>query len=160
MNDHQRSQQKTRDPRFDGDAMTDAERARFRKRYHFIDEMYEEEIQTLKKAMKKEKNPEELEKMKTALNIMESRKRSEKQFDLRNKVKEEFMQEQREQISQGKRGSFITEKEIQKRMRLKEFENLEQSGQLNKYLAKKRKRVASKEKKSTPFKRPKLREEE
>ena len=87
---------------------------------------------------------------------MESRIRSERDLDLRREVKTEHNREQRQRAEQGLSTYFLKDSEIEKRIQTKKFEELEKQGALDKYMAKKRRRQASKDKKATPFKRRKL----
>lgn len=151
--------QKSRDPRFEGEALTDEERAQFRLRYGFIDDMQRGELSELKKAIRKEKDEEEAEKLKYARSVMESRLRSEHEMDLRRQVKSEHSKEQRKRVEQGLSSYFLKDQDIERRIKEKRFEEIQKQGNVDRYLAKKRKRQASKEKKSTPFKRRKLTED-
>lgn len=150
--------QKSKDPRFEGDQLTEEDRAQFRRRYGFIDDMQSEELKQLKKAIRREKNGEELERLKYAKNVMESRIRSERDMDLRRQIKTEHNREQKLRAEQGKSTYFLKDSELEKRVQTKKFEDLEKQGALERYMAKKRKRQASKDKKATPFKRRKLEE--
>jgi ribosomal RNA-processing protein 36 len=120
--------------------------------------MQKDEMTELKKAIKREKDEEELERLKYARSVMESRQRAEHELDLRRQVKTEHNREQRLRAEQGKSTYFLKDHEIDKRVKIKKFEELQKRGNIDRILAKKRKRVASKERKSTPFKRRKLEE--
>lgn len=139
--------------------MTDEERAQFRHRYGFIDDIQRGELSELKKAIRREKNDEEVERLKYARNVMESRLRSEHEMDLRRQVRSEHSKEQRTRAEQGHTTYFLKDHEIDQRVKAKRFEEIQKQGNVDRYLAKKRKRQASKDKKSTPFKRRKLTED-
>jgi ribosomal RNA-processing protein 36 len=122
--------------------------------------MQSEELKQLKKAIRKEKNEEEVDRLKYSKNVMESRIRSEHDMDLRRQVKTEHNREQRARAEQGKSTYFLKDHEIDKLVHEKKFEELQKQGALERYMAKKRRRQASKDKKATPFKRRKLVEDE
>jgi len=140
--------------------MTDEDRAQFRHRYGFIDDIQRGELSQLKKAIRREKDTEEVEKLKYARSVMESRLRSEHEMDLRRQVRSEHSKEQRLRAEQGQATYFLKDHEIDKRVKEKRFDEIQKQGNVDRYLAKKRKRQASKDKKATPFKRRKLTEHE
>lgn len=152
--------QKSRDPRFEGDAMGDEERAEFRRRYAFIDKMQSEELKELKKSIGKEKDEERRERLYLAKNMMESRIRAEHDMDLRREVRTEHNRQQRERAEQGKPTYFLKDHDLERRVQTKKFEELQKKGAVDKYLSKKRRRQASKDRKAAPLKRRKEAEDE
>lgn len=68
-------------------------------------------------------------------------------------VEQEWKASQKAQIEAGKKPFYLKQSEKKARVMEKKFAQLEETGQLEKYIAKKRKRVASKMHKKLPFRR-------
>lgn len=68
-------------------------------------------------------------------------------------VEKEWKMSQKAKIEAGKTPYYLKQSEKKKRVLEKKFDHLEETGQLDKYMLKKRKRVASKMHKKLPFRR-------
>lgn len=69
------------------------------------------------------------------------------------KVETEWKQQERAKMEAGKNPFYLKESEKKKRVLEKKFAQLEETGQLEKYMSKKRKRQASKMRKQLPGRR-------
>uniref|UniRef100_A0A6B2LAH0 rRNA biogenesis protein RRP36 n=1 Tax=Arcella intermedia TaxID=1963864 RepID=A0A6B2LAH0_9EUKA len=143
----------TRDPRFDslsGDYHEDL----FKKSYQFLYDLQEDEMATLRAQIAKEKNLEQKEKLQRGLGIMEDRKRAEKIKERRRNIIKEHRKEEMAKVAMGKTPYYLKKSDV-KDIELKaRFKELQDKGQLDNYLKKKRKRIESKEKKKLPFGNP------
>lgn len=112
-------------------------------------------MRELKKSIRKEKDEEERERLKLARNVMESRIKSERDLDLRRQVRTEHNREQRARAEDGHQTFFLKEHEIDRRVQMKKFEELQKRGAVDKYISKKRRRQVAKDRKAAPLKRRK-----
>ncbi|XP_049851376.1 ribosomal RNA processing protein 36 homolog [Schistocerca gregaria] len=136
---------KPRDPRFDS-ATEDFDYGLFKHRYGFIDEIRANECEELKKAIEKAEEPDEQDRLKSALILLQSRQKSEQEKQLRQKIKSRYIKEERERVLKGKK-PFYAKRDMLKKLIMKEkLERLEKQGSVDKYLTRKRKKQAAKDK--------------
>jgi ribosomal RNA-processing protein 36 len=141
-----------RDPRF-GQRSGKFNETMFKKAYSFLDGMKEGERQMAEKEMRKTRDPERKSQLHTLIQKMDSQK-------LAEKVKEEKRSSEREQRKgetqlqkEGKKPFFL-KKSVRRQLELaKRYKELKESGRLEKYLARKRKRNAQRDRRQLPFKR-------
>lgn len=112
-------------------------------------------MKELKKSIRKERDEEERERLKHAKNVMESRIKSERELDLRREVRTEHNREQRLRAEQGRQTFFLKDHEIDRRVQMKKFDELQKRGAVDKYISKKRRRQVAKDRKAAPLKRRK-----
>lgn len=140
---------KSRDPRFD-DLSGELNMEMFERSYKFVDEMKKAEKQKISKALGKEKNPQrkdELQKFSSRMEEDEKRKVSIAEKRKRDKV---WKSSQTTSVINGKKAYFLKKSDRRKLELAEKFRALKSSGQLDSYLAKKRKRNAAKERKRLP----------
>lgn len=123
-----------------------------RKAYAFIDDYQQDEINQLKAAIKKEKDPMAKEKLQKALISMESRMKAKKRKDRERELLEEHRKQEKELVKQGKQPFYLKKSEQKKKLLLDQFANMKK-GQVDKAIERRRKKVAGKEKKALPLAR-------
>ncbi|KAI1262432.1 hypothetical protein F5Y18DRAFT_397175 [Xylariaceae sp. FL1019] len=140
-----------RDPRFSA-ASGPVDETRARKAYAFLDEYRDSEMATLKAAMRKTKNAEAKEELGKKLKSMQSRKEAQARKDKEEELLAKHRKSEKELVAQGKK-PFYLKKNEQKEMLLKErFAGMKKK-QVDKTIEKRRKKLASKEKRSMPMER-------
>ena len=135
-----------RDPRFDGVSGTYDEKA-WKRNYNFVGDIKSSEVAQLKEQLRKEVDPSEKKKMKLLLQRMQNQEKAEK---LKEKKEAESKMEREENIArmqQGKKPIYKTKSFKKKEELAERFIELKESGKLDKYMQKKRKKLASKSKK-------------
>ncbi|XP_043236872.1 ribosomal RNA processing protein 36 homolog [Amphibalanus amphitrite] len=135
-----------RDPRFDGVSGTYDEKA-WKKNYKFVGDIKTSEKTQLKEQLRKESDPSEKKKLKVLLQRLQNQEKAEKE---KEKKEAEAKMEREENIARLKQGKkpIYKAKSVKKKEELAEkFIELKESGRLDKYLQKKRKKMAGKSKK-------------
>ncbi|KAF2672023.1 DUF947-domain-containing protein [Microthyrium microscopicum] len=157
-----------RDPRFDPTAGP-VDREKIRKNYSFLDGYVDSEIKDLKTTLKNAKPPakgakkpkgkpglklteEDIAAIKKELVQKESKKASQEAQDKRMDVVREHKKKEKELVRQGKKPFFLKNSDVKKQVLVKRFEGLSE-GKRDKVIEKKRKRIASKERKDMPTSR-------
>lgn len=123
-----------------------------RKAYAFLDDYRESEMQELRAAIKKSKNPADKEKLQKALMSMESRKKAQERKDKERAVIEEHRKKEKELVKQGKTPFYLKRSEQKKRMLVDQFQGMKKK-EADRAIERRRKKVASKEKKLLPMAR-------
>lgn len=160
-----------RDPRFDasiGNHASSTERLdeiKADKAYAFLDDYRETEMAALREAIKgpkpakgkkkpvlSEREEKDKEKLKRALASMESRKKAKQAKEAARAVIDGHRKRERELVAQGKKPFYLKEAETKRRVLLDKFAGMS-DGQVDRAVARKRKKIAGKEKKSMPFAR-------
>jgi len=160
-------ERKVRDPRFD-DLSGKLDEHVFEKRFGFIDEMRKKEIEDLDAALKRNKKhkfktakqrkrtgvrmlneEEEHEAMAQLTKLRQARSQTQRLKNDRE-ISSELRRKEKELIAQGKRPHHATRGEKRKLLLERQFEQLEATGKLDKYMEKRRKKIASKERKLLP----------
>lgn len=127
-----------RDPRFDPRV---AGRSNPR-HYAFLDKTRQDEIQALKRALKKEKEPQKRDKIQQAIRRLNS-----KLAENSNKSKRNLLISELKAKSKSKWHN-VRKSDITKNLLVAKFKELKQSGKLSKYLERKRKKLINRDKKS------------
>lgn len=140
---------KRRDPRFDGGPVNDD---MFRKAYAFLSEYKDSEIAALKEDTKKTKDPEERKRMQTLLTKLQQQRATERSADAVRKVLHDRKKAEGEAQESGKRPYYLKAREVKELARVEQFKALEAKGDaaVDKALAKRRKKLASKERRMLP----------
>ncbi|KAK4250736.1 hypothetical protein C7999DRAFT_28821 [Corynascus novoguineensis] len=120
-----------------------------RKAYAFLDEYRESEMQELRVAIKKTKDAAQREKLQKALLSMESRKKAQERKDRERAVLEEHRKKEKELVRQGKTPFYLKRSEQKKRALVEQFQGMKKK-QVDKVIERRRKKIASKEKKLLP----------
>ncbi|KAG6434787.1 hypothetical protein SASPL_106430 [Salvia splendens] len=143
-----------RDPRFES-LCGNLDVNGHKKRYNFIYEnTLPAEKEELKKQMKKTKDPKAVGELKDQLTRIDKElksvavKRTEKDILAEHKKKE------RDAAKKGKQPYYLKKSEIQKQKLAEKFKELKESGKLESFIEKKRRRNAAKDHRFMPYRRP------
>ncbi|CAF0803841.1 unnamed protein product [Adineta steineri] len=149
---HLRGRRKLIDPRFN-EQFGDYDAKEFRQSYHFITDMRRKELNDLRKQLKTSEDPTEKMKLKAVINRLKSQVKNVDDLDRVEKVSKEIEQKSEKLANSGESTPYIT-KEVRKVMKLATtYTDLKNTGRIDAYLSKKRKRLASKTKKQMPTRR-------
>ncbi|EGR44909.1 uncharacterized protein TRIREDRAFT_111644 [Trichoderma reesei QM6a] len=136
---------KARDPRFD--VLTGPlDEAKFAKNYAFLDEYREKEMADLRAQIKKTKDEYAKEELKRQLLSMESKKKARQKKEEEARLLQEHRKKEKELVAQGKQPFYLRKSEQKKQLLLNRYANMSK-GQVDRAIERKRKKVASKEKK-------------
>ncbi|KAL6527868.1 hypothetical protein OROMI_029679 [Orobanche minor] len=143
-----------RDPRFEslcGNMDVDG----FKKRYNFIYEnALPAEKEELKKQMKKANDPDAINELKDRIARIDKElksavtKRTEKDIMVEHKKKE------REAAKKGKQPYYLKKSELKKQKLIEKYKELKESGKLESFIEKKRRKNAAKDHRYVPYRRP------
>lgn len=160
---------KSRDPRFDGavPSYNPAGNSKYQsksvpkphpsaegvgnKNYAFLEEYRASELAALRAQMAKTKNPDEKEELKKTITSMRDRQRAYSQRQKEREVVAEHKRKEREMIRDGKKSKawFMKKGDVKKEVLKKRYEEMG-SRERQKGLERRRKKVASKERKNMP----------
>lgn len=138
-------QPKAFDPRFQ-DECGKIDHIQFVKNYSFLQENRQSEIERIKKRLSKSSNSEEIQMLKKKKQSLEDQY---KVFDAKQKDVEDRFQwhaEEKKRIMEGKKPFWLNKSSMKQREEQRKFKELKESGKLNKYLIKRRKKLAQKDK--------------
>ncbi|KAK1237621.1 hypothetical protein MKX07_006749 [Trichoderma sp. CBMAI-0711] len=136
---------KARDPRFD--VLTGPlDEAKFARNYAFLDEYREKEMADLRAQIKKTKDEYAKEELKRQLLSMESKKKARQKKEEEARLLQEHRKKEKELVAQGKQPFYLRKSEQKKQLLLNRYANMSK-GQVDRAIERKRKKVASKEKK-------------
>ncbi|GBF95631.1 hypothetical protein Rsub_08613 [Raphidocelis subcapitata] len=146
------------DPRFDpgvsGAPSNPQDQERERKRYAFIyDEVLPQELAALKQRLKKERREPKRREMQAELTRLEQRLREEKSRRKRGELEKGWKSEQKAAVAAGKKPFFLKKSEKRKLELVAKYEELKSSGKLEKYMAKRARKNASKDHRYLPGRR-------
>ncbi|KAL7111620.1 hypothetical protein ACP275_05G100800 [Erythranthe tilingii] len=143
-----------RDPRFEslcGELNVDG----FKKRYNFIYEnTLPAEKQELKKQMKKVKDPEAVNELKDKISRIDKELKSAAPKRTENDILAEHKKKEREAAKKGKQPYYLKKSDIRKQKLIEKYNELKESGKLEAFIEKKRKKNAAKDQKYMPYRRP------
>lgn len=149
---HMRGRRKLVDPRFN-EQFGEYDAQQFRKSYHFITDLRKQELKELKKQLRTTEDPTEKMKLKTVINRLKSQVKNVDDLDRVEKISNEIKEKSEQLAQNGESTPYIT-KEVRKVMQLATtYTDLKNTGRIDAYLSKKRKRLASKKKKQMPTRR-------
>jgi ribosomal RNA-processing protein 36 len=143
---------KARDPRFDEMAGEFSE-SKFRQSYRFIEDLRKKEVMDLKERIKETKDWDEKKGLQRELAGLMARVTVEEKKAAAAKVHSELRKKEIEAVRQGKKPFYIKKTDEHKMVKMQQLEKLQDEGRLDKYLAKKRKKVAAKEHRYMPYQR-------
>jgi ribosomal RNA-processing protein 36 len=133
-------------------AASKIEEIRARKAYSFLDDYQQDELNQLRAAAKKEKDPQAKEKLERAVMSMESRLKAQKRKDRERELLDEHRKKEKELVKQGKQPFYLKKSEQKKKLLLDQFAGMKK-GQVDHAIERRRKKVAGKEKKLLPWAR-------
>ncbi|OAY59870.1 ribosomal RNA processing protein 36 homolog [Manihot esculenta] len=149
-----------RDPRFEslcGNLDVDG----FRKRYNFLFENnLPSEREELKKQMKKSNDPKVIDQLKKRISWIDRQLKFESAKHIDAEILAEHKKKEREAAKQGKRPFYMKKSEIRKHRLIKEYSKLKESGKLESFIEKRRRKNASKDRRYMPYRRSSNTEEE
>ncbi|URD96140.1 ribosomal RNA processing protein 36 [Musa troglodytarum] len=142
-----------RDPRFEslcGTLDTDG----FRKRYSFLFEVeLPEEKERLQKLIRKSKDPNAVEELKSHLSWIDKQIKSGPRKSAESEILSEHIKEEREAAKRGKRPYYLKKSEIRERKLIQKYNELKAAGKLDSYIEKRQKKNASKDHRYMPYRR-------
>ena len=139
-------QQEKRDPRFDP-LCGEFDDKSFKEDYRFVSDIKSGELKTLKKQLLEEEDPETRKKIKYLVQRFENQIRAERQKKEKEEVKQKEAKERKEMIKAGKKPYFVGKREQRENELVARYEKLKQSGGVDKYIKKKSKKNAAKDRK-------------
>ncbi|XP_046557875.1 ribosomal RNA processing protein 36 homolog [Haliotis rubra] len=139
----------TRDPRFD-DLSGKYNEAIFKSSYAFLDDVKQREKEKLAKQLKKTKNDQKKKELQYLINRMEQQASADKQKQKRKELEKDWKKKELGRVVEGKNPYFLKKGDLRKLELAERFKELKKTGKLDKYMGKKRKKNASKEKKKLP----------
>ncbi|EMR08598.1 hypothetical protein PNEG_03074 [Pneumocystis murina B123] len=134
-----------RDPRFDFQDRVNL--ANLSSKYSFIKDYQKEELQLLKHRLKLEKNNEEKERIKKTIVSMESKLLAAQNKEEATRILREYKKNEKKKAKTGKKPFFLKKKEQKKLIEANKLSRLEGTKALDRYMKRKDKKLASKERK-------------
>lgn len=148
---------KSRDPRFDPTIMSQSNRSNSEaaeKAYGFLDEYRANELKALKEQLAKTKNVNEKEELKRSIRSTSDRLRAMENKKREREIMADHKKREKQLISEGKKSNpyYMKKSDLKKQVLLKKYENMN-SKERAKALERRRKKMASKERKEMPMER-------
>ncbi|XP_076156120.1 ribosomal RNA processing protein 36 homolog [Alosa pseudoharengus] len=141
----------SRDPRFD-DLSGEYKPEIFTETYKFINDIQDREKLMVKKKLKKIKSEDKKAELKFLMKRMENQERERKRREQQREKELLFKRNQRELVGQGHRPFFLKKSDKKKLELAEKYKDLKRSGKLENFIAKKRKRNATKDRRRLPKK--------
>lgn len=148
---------KSRDPRFDPTVMSQSSRSNSEaaeKAYGFLDEYRANELKALKEQLAKTKNPNEKEELKRTIRSTSDRLRAMENRRREKDIMADHKKREKQLISEGKKSNpyYMKKSDLKKQVLLKKYEDMNSKDRA-KALERRRKKMASKERKEMPMER-------
>ncbi|CAI5723953.1 hypothetical protein KXD40_001084 [Peronospora effusa] len=125
----------------------------FNKSYAFLDEYKQRELQQLKQQLKKTKSVAKKDELKHEIALRQQEMTEKQKRDKIQSALTKRKREEREAVASGK-GAFYLKRKDKKKVELQaKFQDLQETGRLSKFMAKKRKKNASKDHRWLPTQR-------
>ncbi|KAI1805461.1 DUF947-domain-containing protein [Daldinia bambusicola] len=142
-----------RDPRFSAAVQgRPIDEERLRRAYGFLDEYRDSEMAQLRAAAKKTKDAAAKEELKRALASMEGKKKAQQAREAERRVLEEHRRREKELVKQGKKPFYLKRSEQKKQLLVDRFAGLK-GKQVDRVIERRRKKLASKERREMPLAR-------
>ncbi|KAF3325061.1 ribosomal RNA processing protein 36 [Carex littledalei] len=143
-----------RDPRFESLCGT-LDTEGFRKRYNFLyDVQLPSERQMLQKMITKSKNPDVISELKSHISWIDKQVKSDHNKATESKILSEHIRKEKEAAKQGKKPYYLKKSEIRNRKLVGKYNELKDTGKLDAFIEKRRKKNASKDQRYMPYRRP------
>ena len=139
----------TRDPRFN-DLSGAYNEELFEKSYAFVQDIKNNEYESVKSQLKKVKNAEEKEKLLKVKQKMDTELKFKAEKEKKRELFKQQKQKASEQTKSGKKAFYLKNSDKKKIELAEKYKELKSSGKLDKYMMKKRKRNAQKDKRNLP----------
>jgi len=137
------------DPRFDP-LVGEFKKHTFRQQYGFLDAKKREELAQFQQSFKKTKDPEEKAKLQRIINKYKEEFRLQAERDKAKTLKTAWRERTTELKAQGKKPFYLSEGSQKALSLVEKYKTLNKSGKLDKFMAKKRKKNAAKDRKWIP----------
>uniref|UniRef100_A0A0D9XFU3 rRNA biogenesis protein RRP36 n=1 Tax=Leersia perrieri TaxID=77586 RepID=A0A0D9XFU3_9ORYZ len=142
-----------RDPRFEP-IYGSVDKEGFRKRYNFLfDNELPAEKEKLQKSIKKSKDPNAIEEMKSHITWIDKQLRSHPKKNTETEILREHIKKEREAAKTGKRPYYLKKSEIRERKLMNKYNELKEAGKLDAFMERRRKKNASKDHRYMPYRR-------
>lgn len=149
-----------RDPRFGAVGTTShsrhpnpaMEEEATRRNYAFLDKYRDDELAELKKEVKKTRDPAAKERLQRKVMSMQSHKQMMQRREAERAVVSEHKQKEKELVKQGKQPFYLKKSEQKKQVIMNRFAGMKK-GEVDKAIERKRKKLASKERREMPMER-------
>lgn len=142
-----------RDPRFEP-VYGAVDKEGFRKRYNFLfDHDLPAEKEKLQKSIKKLKDPNAIEEAKNQITWIDKQLRSNPQKNVESEILRGHIKKEREAAKAGKRPYYLKKSEIRERKLMDKYNELKETGKLDSFMEKRRKKNASKDHRFMPYRR-------
>ncbi|XP_071787422.1 ribosomal RNA processing protein 36 homolog [Asterias amurensis] len=138
-----------RDPRFD-DLSGQYNEAAFNSNYSFMEGVRRRELTEVKNELKEAATEEKKEELLRLMQRMKQQEIERKQKQTEKEASTEHKKKEKELVKQGKKPFFLKKSEQKKVELANQYMKLKQSGKLDKHLARKRKKNATKDRKHLP----------
>ncbi|KAH6782338.1 rRNA biogenesis RRP36-like protein [Perilla frutescens var. hirtella] len=143
-----------RDPRFES-LCGNLDVEGFKKRYNFIYEnTFPAEKEELKKQMKKSKDPEAINELKGRISQIDKELKSAATKRTEKDILAEHKKKEREAAKKGKQPYYLKKSEIRTQKLAEKYKELKESGKLESFIEKKRRKNAAKDHRYIPYRRP------
>ena len=139
----------TRDPRFN-DLSGAYNEELFEKSYAFVQDIKKTEYESVNTQLKKVKNTEEKEKLLKVKQKMDTEQKVKAEKEKKRELFKKQKRQASEQTKIGKKAFYLKNSDKKKIELAEKYKELKSSGKLDKYMMKKRKRSAQKDKRSLP----------
>lgn len=137
------------DPRFEDHCGT-VDEEHVERNFSFLNNMRERERRQVKQKLTKDPGNESL---RASLRSMEAEEARRKTRTRRREIVKELKEEEKEKVRQGKKPYFFKESDVRERELQAKFQDLKAVGGVRRYIEKRRKRQASKDKRLLPSRR-------
>ncbi|XP_066397566.1 uncharacterized protein [Miscanthus floridulus] len=142
-----------RDPRFEP-VHGSVDKEGFRKRYNFLfDEDFPSEKDRLQKMIKKSKDPNAIEEMKSRVTWIDKQLKSHPQKNIESEILREHIKKEREAAKSGKRPYYLKKSELRERKLMNKYNELKEAGKLDAFIERRRRKNASKDHRYMPYRR-------
>ncbi|KAK3129662.1 hypothetical protein QOZ80_6BG0482990 [Eleusine coracana subsp. coracana] len=142
-----------RDPRFEP-IHGPLDKEGFRKRYNFLfDNDFPAEKEKLQKMIKKSKDPNAVEEMKSRITWIDKQLKSHPQKNTESEILREHIKKEREAAKAGKQPYYLKKSELRQRKLMTKYNELKEAGKLDAYMERRRKKNASKDHRYMPYRR-------
>ena len=145
------SKRQSRDPRFSSKSGS-LNPSVYSQSYGFISNLQDSELKELEKAKSKTKVQSEAESISKLIQSIKSRKEAKINASASQEIKRSWKKQEMERVSQGKKPFYLKKTKLKEMELIQKYKSLKESGDkvLEKYMEKKRKKKASKEKLGMP----------
>lgn len=115
----------------------------FKKAYSFVDNYQKDEIAAMEKRMKKTKDPQEKEDIKSELERIKARERAKQEKERKAKIKREYLKAEAEAVKNGKTPYYLKKTDLRRLELLDKFSKMKE-GDIDKAIESHRRKKAQK----------------